>query len=116
MKEVETIGIYYDSLTSALKYKKNKNLNSYALGNLIGAVVKPPPIFAHCQRPVNYTLIEADDWSNTDGLAKIGFDLSQVMKLDLTDKDNNQRFPVTSYSIFKRGPSSSNIRQYINIE
>jgi hypothetical protein len=44
-------------------YEENKDNSSYGLGRFIASVVKPPPLLFHYIQPSNYTLIQADKWS-----------------------------------------------------
>ena len=104
---LDSIGVYYDERPSHLIYEENKDKGSYELGKFTASVVKPPPFLFHYEQPSNYTLIQADKWSQKDQLIDVSFDLSSILKkkgvytivIYFTDNNKN-RFPVTSYSIF----------------
>jgi uncharacterized protein YkwD len=104
---LDTIAVYYDETPTHLIYEQNKDKNSYGLGKLIASVVKPPPLFSHYTQPTNYILIQAAKWSQNGQSIDVRFDLAPVIKIHgvytvvtyLKDNENN-RFPVTSYSVF----------------
>jgi Cysteine-rich secretory protein family len=104
---LDSIGVYYDDLPSQIIYEDNKDKSSYELGKFIASVVKPPPLLFHYKQPSNYTLIQADKWSQKDQTLDVSFDLSSILSkkgvytivIYFTDNNKN-RFPATSYSIF----------------
>ncbi len=104
---LDSIGIYYDDMPTHLVYEQYKDKSSYELGNFIALVVKPPPLFFHYKQPSNYTLIQADKWSQKDQSLDVSFDISPILNkkgvytivVYFTDNDKN-KFPVTSYSLF----------------
>jgi uncharacterized protein YkwD len=106
--KIDSIGIYYDKTPTELSYIQGRENSSYALGKLVAIVVKSPPLFTSYKEPSNYTIIEAKEWMQDGTFIDIMFDLSPVSKADgvytivtyMRDKENN-KFPVTSYSIFK---------------
>ena len=49
---IDTIAIYYDPIPSASFCEQNKNAKSSSLGNLLGLVVKPAPLFYQYQKLV----------------------------------------------------------------
>ena len=104
---LDSIGVYYDEMPSHMVYEENKDKSSYELGKFIASVVKPPPLLFQYKEPSNYTLIQADKWSQKGQSLDVSFDLSSILKkkgvytivVYFTDNDK-KRFPVTSYSMF----------------
>ena len=107
---IDSIGIHYDQTPSSLLYEKNKNEKSYKLGEFVALVVEPPPFLSWYKEPSNYTLVQANKWSEHDQSIDIIFDISPILKKEgvytvvtfLKDYDKN-RFPVTSYPVFVKG-------------
>jgi uncharacterized protein YkwD len=104
---IDRIGVYYDQMPTTSVYEQNKDKSSYKLGRLIASIAKPPPLFSKYQQPSNYTLIQADKWSENSQSIDIKFDLSPVLEANGVYtivtylKDNmNSTFPVMSYSVF----------------
>jgi hypothetical protein len=105
--KLDTIGVYYDENPSHLTYQENKDKNSYKLGEFVASIVQPPPLFSIYDQPSNYTLIRADNWSQNGRLINVTFDLSPILRREgvytivvyLNDNEED-RFPVTSYSTF----------------
>lgn len=106
---LHVIGIYYDETPTHLVYDQNKDNKSYKLGKFIASVVKPAPLLSQYKQPSNYTLIEADKWSQNDEYIDVHFDLSPILEKGgiytivsyFRDTYTNEKFPVTSYSIFE---------------
>jgi hypothetical protein len=104
---LDSIGVYYDDIPSKMVYEQNKDKTSYELGTFIASVVKPPPLLFHYKQPSNYTLIQADKWSQNGQSLDVSFDLSPILNkkgvytmiVYFADDDKN-RFPVVSYSLF----------------
>jgi uncharacterized protein YkwD len=104
---IDGIGIHYDQTPSPLLYEKNKDENSYDLGEFIAMVVKPPPLLSWYKEPSNYTLVQATKWSEPEQSVDIIFDISPILKKEgvytvvtyIKDNEKNQ-FPVTSYPVF----------------
>ncbi|MGI0026616.1 MAG: CAP domain-containing protein [Nitrosopumilaceae archaeon] len=105
---IEQIGIYYDELPNSVIYEQNKHRTSYSLGDQIGVVVKPPLPNEYYQQPIGYSLIVANQWVNQSGSNNISFNMSPIMNkqgvytIVVLIDDNGDRFPVTTYSIFKK--------------
>jgi hypothetical protein len=105
---LDSIGVYYDDIPSHTVYEENKDNDSYELGEFIASVVKPPPLLFHYKQPSNYTLLEADKWSQDNQSLDVSFDLSSILKkkgvytivVYFTNNDKNEFFPVASYSLF----------------
>lgn len=108
--EIEGIGVYYDNSPTEKVYEQNKHNDTYKLGILSASVIKPAPLFSEYKEPSNYTLIQAEKWSQQNGSVDIRFDISPVTKTTgvytivtyLKDKNNNS-FPVTAHSTFLNG-------------
>ena len=111
--EIESIGVYYDNSPTAMVYEQNKYNDEYKLGTFSASVVKPAPPFSEYKEPSNYTIIEAEKWSQKNGLLDIRFDISPMMKttgvytiVTYLKGENNNSFPVTAYSTFINGKNT----------
>ena len=105
---IEQIGIYYDELPSSVTYDQNKHVTSYSLGDSIGVVVKPLLPNEYYQQPTGYSLIVANQWINQSGSYNISFNMSSITSkkgvytIVVLIDDSSDKFPVTTYSIFKK--------------
>ena len=104
----DRIGVYYDDVLTHIVYEKNKDNSSYGLGKFVASVVKPPPFLFHYEQPSNYTLIQADKWSQKDQLLDVSFDLSPILKrkgvytIVAYFTDNNKKFPEYHIQYFSK--------------
>ena len=105
---LDSIGVYYDDMPSHIVYEENKDNDSYELGEFVASVVKPAPLLFHYKQPSNYTLLEADKWSQDNQSLDVSFDLSSILKkkgvytivVYFTNNDKNEFLPAASYSLF----------------
>lgn len=63
---INHVSSFLDDQPTNLNYKKNKNKNSYELGELKLMVSKPlPPYEKYVQENDSYRIVEADKWNST---------------------------------------------------
>lgn len=63
---INHISFFLDDRPTSLSYEKNKNKNSYDLGDLKLMVSKPlPPYEKYVQENDSYRIVEADQWDST---------------------------------------------------
>ena len=93
--------------TSSLQYEENKGETSYELGDLVALVVKPSPLLSWYKESSNYTLVQANRWSEQNQSIDIILDISPILKKEgvytfVTYIKNHEKdkFPVTSYAVF----------------
>ena len=102
------VEIYYDELPTSKVYLENKDAPSYGNGEFVAAVVKPLLPDQYYEQPSGYSLITADKWIESDGVADVSFDISSltskrgVYTIIVTLDVDGDVFPAASYPVFHR--------------
>ncbi len=102
------VEIYYDELPTSKVYLENKDAPSYGNGEFVAVVVKPLLPDQYYEQPSGYSLITADKWIESDGVADVSFDISSltskrgVYTIIVTLDVGGDIFPAASYPVFHR--------------
>ena len=114
---INHISFFLDEHPTNLSYEKNKNKNSYDLGDLKLMVSKPlPPFEKYIQGDDSYRIVEADKWNSTTSTINLEMSLPDNLSLEnrvltmvvygesiennIDNTNGNDYIPLTSYTFF----------------